>query len=186
MKIISTNIGARKEVEWKGKKVVTGIFKFPVNKPVFLGVNEVKGDEISDRKYHGGVNQAVYGYSLKHYEYWKPLFPDLEWTLGMFGENLTIDDVDERSIHVGDIFKVGEAILEATLQRDPCFKLGIRFNDMKIVKDLWNTTKCGIYFKVLQTGFVATGDELIQIKSFAHNPTIAALLIREKREKGIE
>lgn len=185
MKIISTNIGARKEVEWKGEKVVTGIFKFPVNKAIFLDVNEVKGDEISDRKYHGGINQAVYGYSLKHYEYWKPLFPKLEWTLGMFGENLTIDDIDEKKIHVGDTFIVGGAILEATLQRDPCFKLGIRFKDMRIIKDLWNTTKCGVYFKVLQTGTVKVGDEFIRIKSFTQAPTIADLLMKGKKEKGI-
>jgi MOSC domain-containing protein YiiM len=185
MKIVSTNIGERKEVISKGKKVVTGIFKFPVHEAVFLDIKEVKGDEISDRKYHGGIEQAVYGYSLKHYEYWKPLYPDLDWTLGMFGENLTIDDLEETQIHVGDRFKVGNTVLEATLQRNPCHKLGIRFKDMKIVKQLWNTTKCGVYFKVLQTGFVTVGDHFHQIKRCADNPTIADLLIKIKKEQGV-
>ena len=94
-------------------------------------------------------------------------------------------DLDETKIHVGDTFKVGEAILEATLQRDPCFKLGIRFNDMKIVKQLWNTTKCGVYFKVVQIGFVRAGDVFHQTKSCLDNPTIADLLINKKEQKGI-
>lgn len=103
----------------------------------------------------------------------------------MFGENLTVDDLDETQIHVGDTYKVGETILEVTLQRDPCYKLGVRFNDMKIVKQLWNTTFCGVYFKVIQTGFVKVGDEFQQLKSCKENPTIAGLLINKKISKGI-
>ena len=185
MKVISTNIGDRKEIIYKNKKVVTGIFKYPVNEPIFLDVEEVKGDEISDRKYHGGINQAVYAYSLKHYEYWKLLYPDLDWNYGMFGENLTVDDIEETKIHVGDTFKVGDTILEATLQRSPCYKLGVRFNYMKIVKQFWNTTMCGVYFKVLQTGNVQSGDTFTQMKTCSDNPTIGDLLIKRRKELGI-
>lgn len=186
MKIISTNIGERKTVTYKNKTVETGIFKYAVDKPVFLDTEEVKGDEISDRKHHGGINQAVYAYSLKHYAYWKSFYPNLDWQNGMFGENLTIDDIDETKIHVGDTFKVGDTILEATLQRDPCYKLGIRFNNMKIVKQFWNTTMCGVYFKVLQTGFVKSGNEFHQLKSCIENPTIEDLLMNRRKEKGIK
>lgn len=185
MKIVSTNIGERKEVVYKKLKVTTGIFKFPVDEPIFLDIEEVKGDAICDRENHGGINQAIYGYSLKHYDYFKPLYPNLDWSLGMFGENLTIDDLDETKIHVGDTFKVGETILEATLQRSPCYKLGIRFNNMKIVKQFWNTTFCGVYFKVLQTGFVKTGDEFVPLKSLPENLTIADLFHRKRIEKEI-
>ena len=185
MKIVSTNIGERKEVTYKNKSVVTGIYKYPVEHPIFLDTEKVTGDEISDLKHHGGVNQAIYGYSLQHYDFWKPKFPEPEWRLGMFGENLTIDDLDETNIHVGDTFKVGDAILEATLQRNPCYKLGIRFNDMKIVKQFWNTTKCGVYFKVLKTGFVKQGDEIQLIKKSTHQTTIADLYYQQKIAKGI-
>jgi MOSC domain-containing protein YiiM len=185
MKIISTNIGERKEIDWKGKKVTTGIFKYTVHTPIFLDTEDVKGDEISDRKNHGGILQAIYGYSLKHYAFFKPLYPNLNWQNGIFGENLTIDDLDETKIHQGDTFKVGEAILEATVQRNPCYKLGIRFNDINIVKQFWNTTFCGVYFKVIQTGFVKAGDELQQIKSCPTNPTIADLYVSKKVTKGV-
>lgn len=185
MKIVSTNIGERKEINYRGKKVSTGIFKYPINFPIFLDTENVKDDAICDRKYHGGIQQAVYGYSLKHYDFWKPKFPNLDWQFGMFGENLTIDDLEETNIRVGDTFQVGETILEVTLQRDPCYKLGVRFNDIKIVKHLWNTTFCGVYFKVIQTGYVKVGDEFQQLKSCKENPTIADLLINKKISKGI-
>lgn len=185
MKIVATNIGERKEITYKNKKVSTGIFKYPIDSPIFLDSENVKGDAICDRKYHGGIQQAVYAYSLKHYDFWKPKFPNLDWQFGMFGENLTIDNLDETQIHVGDVFQVGDAVLEATLQRNPCYKLGVRFNDMAIVKQFWNTTFCGVYFRVIQTGFVKVGNEFKQLKSSKENPTIASLYLNEKIEKGL-
>ena len=185
MKIISTNIGERKEIDYKGTLVTTGIFKYSVDKPIFLDIEDVKGDAICDRENHGGVLQAVYGYSLKHYEYWNAIFPKVDFEMGIFGENLTIDDLDETKIHQGDTFKVGETILEATVQRDPCYKLGVRFNNMSIVKKFWKTTFCGVYFKVLQTGFVKAGDEFIKIKSCPENPTIADLFVAKRILNGI-
>jgi MOSC domain-containing protein YiiM len=56
---------------------------------------------------------------------------------------------------------------------------------MKIVKQFWNTTFCGVYFKVLQTGFVHAGDAFIQIKSCPENPTIAELYVAKRQAKGI-
>ena len=185
MKIISTNIGARKEIDWKGTPITTGIFKFSVDTSIFLDLEDVKGDEISDRENHGGILQAIYGYSLKHYDFFKPSYPNLDWQFGMFGENLTIDDLDETKIHAGDTFKVGNAIIEATLQRDPCLKLGVRFNDMKIIKQFWNTTFCGVYFKVIQPGMVVAGDVFAQIKSCPKNPTIAAWYAARRVEKAV-
>ncbi|CAI8341508.1 MAG: Uncharacterised protein [Flavobacterium sp. SCGC AAA160-P02] len=184
MKIVATNIGDRREINWKGKIITTGIFKFPVDTPIFLDTEEVKGDAICDRKYHGGVNQAVYGYSERHYHYWKECYPNIAWQYGMFGENLTIDDLEETKTHVGDTYSIGECIVEATKQRDPCLKLGVRFNDMNIIKQFWNTTMCGVYFKILQTGKVMVGDEFKLIKKCPENPTIADLYIAKRATKG--
>ena len=185
MKIIATNIGERKEIDWKGKIITTGIFKYPVDVPVFLDKEDVKGDVICNRAHHGGIEQAVYGYSEAHYAYWKEQYPALEWQYGMVGENLTIENLEETAIHVGDTFKVGECIVEATKQRNPCVKLGVRFNDMKIVKQFWNTTMCGVYFKILQTGNVQVGDTFEPIKKCSENPTIADLYIAKRVSKGM-
>lgn len=180
MKLISANIGERKTIIWKNKMVETGIFKFPVNHPVFLGEEDVEKDNVVDRKYHGGIDQAVYGYSEKHYNYFKSLHPDLDWNYGMFGENLTFSDLNEEEITIGSTYKIGECILEVTKPRQPCYKLGIRFNTQKIVKQFWNSTKSGVYFKVLQTGFVKSGDELLLIKKSDSTLTIAEVYESKK------
>ena len=173
MRIISTNIGERLKIDYKGKIVETGIFKKQVSEPVFLGEEDVVGDAVVDRKYHGGIDQAVYAYCEEHYHFWRKKFPDADWEYGMFGENLTVSDLEETEIHVGDTFKVGEVIIEVTKPREPCMKLEIRFGTQKVLKDFWNSSKSGIYFKVLQTGNVQEGDEFELIKRDDSKPTIA-------------
>lgn len=184
MKIVSVNLGERREIDWKGKKVTTGIFKFSVDKPIFLDKEDVREDVICNREHHGGVDQAVYAYSLKHYDYFKKEYPDLKWEMGMFGENLTLSDLEETAIHVGDQYKVGEVILEVTKPRQPCMKLGVRFNDMRIVKQFWNTTMSGVYFKVLQTGFVKKDDVFELIQSDTTQPTIADIYTQKRKQKA--
>ena len=180
MKVISVNIGERKVLNYKGKIVETGIFKFPVNKPVFLGTEDVKNDAVIDRRYHGGIEKAVYGYSQNHYEYWKELYPKLDWNYGMLGENLTISNLEETEIRIGNTYKLGEALLEVTKPREPCYKLGIRFGTQEILKQFWNSSKSGIYFKVLQTGNVSVGDELILVNKADNSPTIAEVYETKK------
>lgn len=180
MKVISVNIGARKVINYKGKIVETGIFKFPVNQPIFLGTEDVENDAVIDRRYHGGIDKAVYGYSQNHYAYWKELYPNLDWNYGMLGENLTISNLEETEIFVGSTYKLGEALLEVTKPREPCYKLGIRFGTQEILKQFWNSTKSGIYFKVLQTGNVSVGDELILVNKAENSPTIAEVYETKK------
>ena len=115
----------------------------------------------------------MYGYPSEHYEHWKRQFPDIDMSYGMFGENLTISNLEETEIHVGNIYTLGEVILEVTKPREPCFKLGLRFGTQAILKQFWDSTKSGLYFKVLQTGMVNVGDELVLRKRAENTPTIA-------------
>jgi len=181
MKIISVNIGKSKTLMWKHKTVTTGIFKQAISEPIFLGIEDVKGDNVIDRKYHGGINKAVYAYGFNHYNHWQKLYPKLKFELGMFGENLTVDILEEANIHIGDVFKVGGAIIEVSQPRNPCYKLGIRFNDAKVVKQFWNSTKCGVYFKVLQKGKVKVGDEFIRQIYKPKNPTILEIYKQSRK-----
>ena len=173
MKVISVNIGEKKAFDYEGKIIETGVFKFPVNHPVLLGPENVENDAVIDRKHHGGIEKAVYGYSQNHYKYWKELYPNLDWNYGMLGENLTISNLEETEIQIGNTYKLGEALLEVTKPRTPCYKLGIRFGTQKIVEQFWNSTKSGVYFKVLQTGNVKVGDELLLVNQHENSQTIA-------------
>ncbi len=160
MKIISTNIGESRVIKWKGKEVETGIFKFPVNKPIYLETDDVVNDHVIDRKYHGGADKACYLYSADHYSYWQKLYPELDLTWGIFGENLTIEGLHEANVNVGDIFEIGEAVVQATQPRQPCFKLEFRFNDNRIVNQFIDSGFAGVYVRVLKTGNVQAGNEM--------------------------
>jgi MOSC domain-containing protein YiiM len=183
MKVVSTNIGKREIHSWKGKTAETGIFKKPTISPIFLDVEDVADDAVVDRKYHGGIEQAVYAYNSNHYEYWKKLYPQLDFNFGMFGENLTIADLDETTICIGDVYKIGNALVEVTKPREPCFKLIFRFQDDAIVTQFWNTSFCGVYFKILETGSVSQDDEMVLIKKSSNMNTIAEVYENLKPKK---
>ncbi|MDB9882154.1 MOSC domain-containing protein [Bacteroidia bacterium] len=164
MKVVSTNISQSRKILWKGNKELTGIFKKPVANGIYLGETDVQRDAVMDRKYHGGVDKACYLFSADVYDEWKEKFPDADWSLGMFGENLTVEELDERDIFIGDQYRIGEAIIEVSEPREPCYKLGIRFGTQSVLKSFINQPHCGVYVRVLQAGKVVPGDEVKLIK----------------------
>ena len=163
MKVISTNISEPKTIIWKGKDEQTGIYKKSVTE-IFLDSTDVENDAVIDRKYHGGEHKACYLYSTDHYDFWKSKYPDLDWHFGMFGENLSIEELDETQLFIGDTFKIGEAIIQISEPRLPCYKLGIKFDNPKVIKEFANSTFCGAYVRVLQNGKVQQEDTLKIIK----------------------
>lgn len=173
MKVISTNISELKEIDYRGKKVKTGIYKFPVENGIYLEKEDVKSDTVVDRRYHGGVDKACYLYSLEAYTFWKEQYPDLDWEYGMFGENLTILGLDERIVKIGEQYKIGQAIVEISQPRQPCFKLGVRFGSQTIIKKFINTTYSGVYVRVLKSGLVKPNDIMEPMVEKPTNPSIA-------------
>ena len=175
MKVVSVNRGEARLVKWRGKDVKTGIYKYPVEEAIYLGSEDVEDDAVVDRKHHGGVDMAVYAYSSNHYAFWKEKFPDSDWSLGMFGENLTIEGLDESKMHIGSVYQVGEAQIQVCQPRQPCFKLGIRFGTQKILKPYINSPYSGVYFRVIKSGLVNAGDELNIISDQSKSPTISTV-----------
>jgi MOSC domain-containing protein YiiM len=174
LKVVSVNIGERTTIFYNGKEEETGIYKYPVQNPIYIERNGVNGDHVVDKRYHGGVDKACYAYGLNGYDFWKKQFPDLEITYGIFGENLTIAGLDETNLFIGQIFSVGEALIQVSQPRIPCYKLGIRFNDMGMVKQFQQADFSGVYFRVLQDGHVQVGDDLFPEKNISSkNITVA-------------
>lgn len=160
MKVISTNIGTSTKIVWNGKNTTTGIYKFPINKPIFLDIEDVLGDTVVDRKYHGGVYKACYLFSADNYPYWKEKYPHLKWDWGMFGENLTMEGLDESKIRIGSTYKLGSALVQITQPREPCYKLGIRFGNQGILKQYIDHGFPGTYVRVVEPGKVTVGDSM--------------------------
>lgn len=165
MKVISTNIAQPYNFIHNGKEVTTGINKKPTDVPIYLGKDIVRGDEVSNRKAHGGEFKACYLFSANQYPFWQNLYPNLNWTYGMLGENLTIEDLNETQLFVGDIYKLGGATVQITIPREPCYKFAHKFDNDAVLQQFIDNGYSGSYVKVIEEGEVKVGDNFQCIKS---------------------
>ena len=173
MKILSLNVGLPRKVLFNGQIITTAIFKDPVKGPIMVRKLNLDGDKQADLTVHGGMDKAVYSYPAEHYDYWRKQFPNMDLTWGMFGENFTTEGLMEDAVNVGDQFQIGSATkLVATQPRMPCYKLGVRFGRMDVIRRFMASGRPGIYFKVLQEGGVETGDEIKIIRRDKNNVTV--------------
>jgi len=187
MKIISTNIGKPTTFIWKGKEETTGIYKKPTGQPIFLTKNDVLTDEVSNRLNHGGFYKACYIFSVEQYPYWKALYPNLDWSWGMFGENLTVSDFDEREVYLGDIYRVGKALVQVSQYREPCYKSGHKFGTQKVLKQFIQHGFGGTYLSILEEGYVDVNDEFTLIERPEKTLTVAELFqLVHAKEKNQE
>jgi len=160
MKLISLNIAEPKTVMIKDKPVLTGIYKLPVQRAVWMGKLSLVGDGQADKTVHGGEHQAVYSYPIEHYAYWQNTLSLSDLPYGTFGENLTISGFNEDSIHVGDTLQIGEAVVQITMPRIPCFKFGHKIGRPDILEAFLNSGRSGFYQRVITEGYVKTGDDI--------------------------
>lgn len=190
MQVISTNIGNPTTFLWNGKEDQTGIFKYPVDEPLFLRKNDVAKDTIINRINHGGVNKACYLFSSDHYPYWQKLYPHLKWDWGMFGENLTLEGLDESVVRIGDIYKMGTALTQVSQPREPCYKLGVRFQDQSILKKFILHRYPGTYVRILEEGEVQKGDEFRLVEQSKNTLTVQQfydlMFAKEKSEEVLK
>ncbi len=190
MKVISTNIGKPVTFEWNGKKEQTGIFKYPIDSPLFLTKNDVAKDTIINRVNHGGENKACYLFAADQYPYWKHRYPHLKWNWGMFGENLTVQGMDESSMRIGDIYKVGTVLVQVSQPREPCYKLGVRFEDQAILKQFIDHGYSGTYVRILEEGEVCNEDEIVLVEQSVNPLTVKqsfeVILSRKKDPKLVK
>lgn len=139
----------------------SGIFKEPKKDPVFLGETNLDGDEQADKKNHGGPDKAVCVYPLAHLPYWAERLGRDDFGPGAFGENFTVAAMDEASVCVGDVYAVGEARVQVSQPRAPCWKLARRWGEKKLALWVQETGYTGWYLRVLGTGTVAAGQPLV-------------------------
>ena len=188
MQIVSTNIAKPTTIIFNSQEVITGIYKTPTKQSIYLGKENVKNDEVSDRKVHGGEFKACYMFSAEQYPHWKNLYPHLNWQYGMLGENLTVSGFDESQVLIGNIYKVGNALIQITQPREPCFKFGVKFGTQEVLKQFINHGYPGTYVRILEEGFVKTGDDLVLVESTKKSLTTCEffkLLFSEEKDQKL-
>jgi MOSC domain-containing protein YiiM len=139
------------------RRWVSGIVKQPVAGRVWLGFTHLKGDGQADLQNHGGREKAVLAYAAGHYPAWREELdrPDLPY--GAFGENLTVAGLDEARVCIGDIYALGEATVQVSQPRQPCWKLARRWGLKDLPARVQQTGRGGWYLRVLGEGHVEAG-----------------------------
>jgi MOSC domain-containing protein YiiM len=173
-RLLAVNVAEIREIPWRGRMVRTGIWKFPVDGRVTVrGVN-VDGDEQADRRVHGGEFQAVYAYAREDYDWWEGEL-GRELPPGTFGENLTVAGLDLTNALVGERWRVGSALLEVSLPRIPCFKLGRKMEEPRFLKRFAQARRPGTYLRIVEEGEIGAGDAVEVVTRPGHDVTIGLL-----------
>lgn len=172
MKLLAVSVAQPTTVAYKGRSVTTGIFKAPVPGRVMVRRTNLDGDRQADLSVHGGMDKAVYIYPSEHYMAWAQELGRSDLTFGQFGENLTVEGMLEETVHIGDTFRVGGALLEVTQPRVPCYKLGLKMSSVRFPKKFLASHRTGYYVRVLEEGNVGAGDSIERITTDPERMTI--------------
>ena len=158
---------------YRGREFPTGIFKEPVSGRVRVGRLSVKGDVQADLTVHGGRDKAVYLYPAEHYDYWRTALGGGGLSPGFFGENFTAEGLVEDRVRIGDVLRAGNAVLQITKPRSPCFKLGSKAGSTHFVRTFLESGRLGYYLRVLEEGETGAGDAIERLASDPALPTVA-------------
>ncbi|WP_432258737.1 MOSC domain-containing protein [Cupriavidus sp. TMH.W2] len=153
--------------------VLSGIRKHPVSTllhPLRVQVQPLglAGDEQGDLTVHGGLDKAVYAYPSEHYAWWNARRracaqpesgPPLPY--GAMGENLTLEGLLESELWIGDLVRVGTALLRVESPRQPCYKFNAALGYRHAVRDMVESGYSGVYLSVVLKGEVRAGDAVI-------------------------
>ena len=156
----------------------TGMFKQQVSGPLELGPEGFIGDQQADRRVHGGPEKAVHLYPASHYAKLAACFPEAAAQLipGSLGENLSSADLDESSVRIGDIYRLGNARLQVCQPRNPCWKIDDRFDADGMAAYIAEQSLTGWYWRVVQPGLLHADDSLELEQSTSTAPTLAAAM----------
>src|SRR5215207_6798568 len=163
MRLLSVNVGQPREVKWRGRKVLTSIWKHPVPDRRWVSGLNVDGDAQADLVAHGGEHRAVYVYDICSYRHWEHELGRDDFVLGQFGENFTVDGLPDDEVCVGDCYRIGTALFEVTQPRVTCHKLGVRMEEPRMPALLYTHGRPGFYMRVLEEGEVGAGDAIDRI-----------------------
>ncbi len=154
-----TNIYCGKVAERYG--IETAIDKQPINTSLHLSFDGLAGDECADKLHHGGLERALHQYPAEHYAYWQKKYDtNNTWRAAGMGENISSTGMTEQTVYLGDRYQWGEAIIEVSQPRSPCFKLNKRWGIDNLSVDMQDVSRSGWLYRVIQPGMVSVDEPL--------------------------
>ena len=174
--IESVNLGQLEDVTFGGRTFQTGFRKRPVSVPVVVRGLMLDGDVQCSMHLHEGTNsKAVYAYSHEDYVWFASQYA-IDPEPGLFGENLTLRGVAASRCVVGDKWRAGTAIIEASEPRLPCYKFGWRMGNSQWVKRFATALRPGSFFRIIEPGIVAAGDSFELVERPQHGLTMSEVM----------
>lgn len=151
----------------------TGIYKEPVTR-VAVGKLGIDCDVQVDKRYHGGHDKALHQFAINSYARIIEQFPELADTAvpGSIGENLTIPEMDEYSVCIGDIYRLGGVTVQVSEPRQPCWKINAKYGVEQLSEFIDLQGMAGWYYRVLEEGIINVGDEAALLEQPNKNITI--------------
>jgi ferredoxin-NADP reductase/MOSC domain-containing protein YiiM len=174
-RLLAVNVGLPRDIEWRGQRVHTGIWKSAITGRCRARRLNLDGDGQGDLAGHGGEHRAVFVYQIESYRFWQEQLRRADFIYGQFGENFTIAGLPDDVVCIGDRFRIGTALFEVTQPRVTCYRVGIRMSEPRMPALLTSSGRPGFYFRVLQEGDVGAGDEIVQVGSAAGAMTVAEI-----------
>ncbi len=176
--IRSVNLGRPQPWAW-AELGRSSIEKHGVSGPVEVATLGLVGDQVTDTRHHGGVDQAVYAFAREDLDWWAA---ELGTPLrdGQFAENLTTSGYDINEAEVGERWRVGSALLEVASVRIPCndFKgwMGeCGLDNTAWVKRFAAEARPGPYLRVIEEGEVSSGDRAEVEHRPGHGVTVSLM-----------
>lgn len=181
-RVLTVNLGVPVPTTHSGYPT-TCIDKRPVDHPVRVtapgprtdgppGASGLAGDAVSDRKHHGGDDQAVYAYAREDLDHWQDLL-GRDLGNGVFGENLTTSGIDLQQVLIGERWRIGDTLeLEASVPRIPCRTFAGWLQEKGWIRRFTQEGRTGTYFRVITPGAVAAGDEVTVLSRPDHDVTV--------------
>lgn len=157
----------------------SAIDKHCVATPLRLTMTGFVGDEQGDSRHHGGPDKAIHHYPEEHYAAWRHELAQLPaecFRSGAFGENIGTVGLTEENVCIGDLFRLGGALLQVSQARQPCWKLNVRFGYPNMARRVQACARTGWYYRVLEGGEVAPGAELRWVERPCPDWPLARLL----------
>lgn len=181
----TVSVGAVAVVEHDGRRTRTAIRKRAVDGPVTVRRYRLDGDGVGHAKAHAREDNALCVFSGEDLAYWSSELGRPLADGDVFGENLTTWAIDLAECVVGEVWRIGTAVVQVCKPRTPCYVLGLRVGDRGFPRRCGEVGRTGLYLRVLDEGVLAAGDAVEVLARPAHGVTVGLCTRAYHRDRSL-
>jgi MOSC domain-containing protein YiiM len=182
--LLSINIATESKAQtWTESGNRTGIDKRSVEGLVFFGNDSVAGDNVVDRKHHGGYDKAVYAYAREDAQWWEEKIGQAI-NPGAFGENLTTTGIEVTGAVIGEQWRIGDLIIEVAEPRIPCRVFAGFWDRPTLIKEFTEANRPGAYLRIIEEAMIERGASIEVISRPDHGITIGDIYAAKSGARG--